>query len=163
MKTDDLTGIAKRFLKLPFAFLQEPEIDGLGKDILAARRASDLSDVIERLSQDIQTHETCDNWGKAEHEREVLNDLLDWDGMLSLAEKDKLREIIKAKSKDFSKILSSSVILKVPAWDAFLNTRDIKRQTRRSRVAGKIVINDPLGGYLVMTEKTARKILVLGL
>lgn len=162
MKTD-LTGIAKRFLKLPFAFLQEPEIDGLGKEILAARRSSDLRNVIERLSQDVRTHENCDNWGKAEREREVLNDLLDWDGMLSLEERTKLREIIQAKAKDFSDILSSSVILKIPSWDAFLNTRDIKRQTRRTRAAGKIVINDPLGGYLVMTEKTARKILVLGL
>lgn len=163
MKTDDLGQIAKRFLKLPFAFLQEPEIDGLGKDILAARRASDLSYVIERLGQDVQTHETCDNWGKAQRGREVLDDLLDWDGILSLAEKTKLREIVQAKAKDFSKILSSSVILKVPAWDVLLNSRDIKRQPRRSRAAGEISINDPLGGYLVMTEKTARKILVLGL
>ena len=72
-----LTQIAERFRKLPFAFLQEPEIETLAKEIEAGK----LGNVIAELNQDISTHQDCDNWIKAEHEGKVLNDLLDlWDG-----------------------------------------------------------------------------------
>ena len=70
--------IAERFRTLPFAFLQEPEIETLAKDIEAGK----LGNVIATLEQDIQTHEHCDNWIKADHEGKVLNDLLElWDGV----------------------------------------------------------------------------------
>lgn len=72
-----MNALAERFRKLPFAFLQEPEIDALAKEIEAGR----LGNVIATLEQDISTHEHCDNWIKADHERNVLNDLLKiWDG-----------------------------------------------------------------------------------
>ena len=69
--------IAERFRTLPFAFLQEPEIENLAKEIEAGK----LGNVIATLEQDISTHQHCDNWIKAEHEGKVLNDLLElWDG-----------------------------------------------------------------------------------
>jgi len=72
-----LTQIAERFRTLPFAFLQEPEIETLAKEIEAGK----LGNAIAELNQDISTHQDCDNWIKAEHEGKVLNDLLDlWDG-----------------------------------------------------------------------------------
>jgi hypothetical protein len=72
-----MNALAERFRKLPFAFLQEPEIETLAKEIEAGK----LGNVIATLEQDIQTHEHCDNWIKAEHEGKVLNDLLEvWDG-----------------------------------------------------------------------------------
>jgi len=70
--------IADKFRKLPFAFLQEPEVETLALQIEAGK----LGNVIATLEQDIQTHEHCDNWIKAEHEGKVLNDLLElWDGV----------------------------------------------------------------------------------
>ena len=108
-----------------------------------------LGNVIARLSQDIETHRACDNWM--------------WDGRLSLSSMWKLREIVRARAKDFSKITSSSIVLKIPAWDSFLKERSIKRIDHPcERQKGEISVRDPFGSLLVMTEETARKILVLG-
>jgi hypothetical protein len=72
-----MNALAERFRKLPFAFLQEPEIETLAKEIEAGL----FSNAIAALDVDIETHEHCDNWIKAEHEGNVLNDLLEvWDG-----------------------------------------------------------------------------------
>jgi hypothetical protein len=163
MNHSDLKRIADRFRKLPFAFLQEPEIDALADDIASARKTADLIDAVAKLSMDIETHRACDNWGKAEHEEEVLNDLQDWDGILSLEEKTKLRELVRSRAKDFSKILSSSIKLKMPAWDLFLKERGIRRIDQPCMLEeGEVGVNDPFGSHLAMTEETARKILVLG-
>ena len=173
MNQSDLKEIADRFRKLPFAFLQEPEIDALANDIASARTIDDLSNVVAKLSMDIETHQECDNWGKARHEEDLLNDLLDLDCILSLEEKKKLRGIVHAKAKDFSVIppswtlstrkgYTSSIKLKVPAWDLLLKERSIRR-TNLPCSQGEVSVEDPFGVYLVMTEETARKILVLGL
>jgi len=70
--------IADKFRKLPFAFLQEPEVETLALQIEAGK----LANAISALSADIETHQHCDNWIKADHERKVLNDLLElWDGV----------------------------------------------------------------------------------
>jgi hypothetical protein len=64
--------IADKFRKLPFAFLQEPEVETLAQQIEAGK----LGNAISALSADIETHQHCDNWIKAEHEEKVLSELL---------------------------------------------------------------------------------------
>jgi len=161
MNKSDLEKIADRFRKLPFASLERPEIDALARDIVSARNTYDLAKVIVRLSRDIMTHQYCDNWGKADLEAGVRNDLLDLDEIFSLDEKTRLRDIVHAKAKDFSEIRSSSIVLKMPAWAQFLKERGVRRIDHCEE--GKVNLNDPFGGNLVMTEETARKILALGL
>jgi hypothetical protein len=164
MNQSDLKEIADRFRKLPFAFLQEPEIDALADEIASARTIDDLGNVVAKLSMDIETHRNCDNWSKANHEENVMSDLLDWDGRLSLWEKTKLREIVHAKAKDFSNITSSSIALKIPAWDILLKERGVRRINHYDTLKeDEVGVDDPFGSHLVMTEETARKILVLGL
>jgi hypothetical protein len=67
-----MKSLADRFRKLPFAFLQEPEIETLAKEI----EAGSFGNAIDALGSDIETHQHCDNWIKADHETKVLEELL---------------------------------------------------------------------------------------
>ena len=64
----DPTELAKAFLTLPFAFLAPPEISELADQI----KLGHYGRAYLRLQSDIETHEVCDNWIKADVERKVL-------------------------------------------------------------------------------------------
>jgi hypothetical protein len=64
-----LSEIAARFRTLPFAFLEQPEIEQLAQQI----EQGNIDRAIERLDEDIEVHQCCDNWIKADYEKEVRN------------------------------------------------------------------------------------------
>ena len=76
--------IAERFRNLPFAFLQEPEIENLALEI----EAGNYHKAIETLSADIECHQHADNWIKADHEKKFV---------LSLIEQSYLQKVGKSK------------------------------------------------------------------